>query len=200
MNVAICARFTRGFSLVELLVVLVIVSATTTLLISGFSITWKNFSKLSQRDLVMNSHAVGERWLRESLADAVLFHPNDSQFYGNANSIQFVSLAAPWQSASIPTPMTWQIIARERTAQLSLQSPWIASPLNDLANLPVNTRFEYLRNGQWVSEFTSNDAELPSAVRLSSNGEILSYIVLKRPGKAKVPPEMLEFGQYEFNG
>jgi prepilin-type N-terminal cleavage/methylation domain-containing protein len=191
-----CAK-QLGFSLVELLVVLVIVSATTALLVSGFSITWKNFSKLSQRDLLMNSNLMGERWLRESVNDAVLYHPDTPNFIGDAYELSFISKSVPWNSEHIPTEISWTLVEGESFSNLQISS--LAQPIQ-LVDFPLDSQFQYLYQQRWQSSFAPSDAELPYAFRIVHQGNTLFYATFKRPGKAEVPPEMVTFGEYEFGG
>lgn len=188
-------NITTGFSLVELLVVMVIVSATTALLVSGFSITWKNFSKLSQRDLLMNSNLMGERWLRDSISEAVLFHPDDANFVGEPNSIRFTSISVPWRSEQIPEEVTWSLVNTEQGTQLQITT---GQTQTSLITYPARSQFEYLHQNNWNSRFVPEDAQLPAAVRVVHNGQVVFFAATKRPGKAEMPPEMITFGKYEF--
>jgi general secretion pathway protein J len=187
----------RGFTLIEMLVVLVILGLTTSLMTQGLSTTWNNFSRLGARDL-MNSHAqLPVSWFAQSLKGAVLYHPYKVLATGHSDSFEYITFNAPNDSKHIPQQIIWSIIATNLKWHLAFttansQTPTIISDFNTQA------KFEYRFNQQWQPEFVPTDGRLPLAVRIINEGKVWSIAKIGRPEEADMPAELAVDGVYEF--
>ena len=99
----------KGFTLVELLVVMVIVSAVTTLLASGLSTTWNNFAKLNSSKLTISSSKLPLSWFSRSINGVILYNPLKSYFTGTQQSITYTTWAAPDTPVGVPTQVNWSV-------------------------------------------------------------------------------------------
>jgi general secretion pathway protein J len=186
-----------GFTLIEMLVVLVILGLTTSLMTQGLSTTWNNFSRLGARDLI-NSHAqLPISWFEQSLVGAVLYHPYDVQVSGDANSFKYITFNAPSDAKHIPQPITWSIVNTNLKWQLAFTTNSSELPIiiRDFSSPP---KFEYWFEQQWQAKFSPEDARLPLAVRIVHEDKIWSVAKIGRPEEADMPAELPMYGEYEF--
>ena len=187
----------RGFTLIEMLVVLVIISMTTVLLTEGLGTTWRNFERLGARDLTVSSAHLPVSWFAQSVRGAVLYHPDTVMVEGERDSFLFHTFKAPADDRGIIQQVEWSIIPQQSHWVLALTSQSNEDEII-IAQFTEQAVFEYLRAGEWHTEFKPKAAELPLAVRIR-HGEIIWAIAkIGRPEKAAVPPELAAFGKYEF--
>jgi general secretion pathway protein J len=190
-------KFSHGFTLIEMLVVLVILGLTTTLLSEGLSNTWRNFERLGARDMMTTSAQLPVGWFTNSVAGAVLYHPYIPVVKGDAQSFEFISVNVPNDAKHTPQRIEWNIDSANNGWALSFVSQLDSSSVSiqQFDELPT---FQYLTEGQWLSEFSPQDARLPQAVRVIVGGRV--YVIAKpdRPVMADVPVELPIFGLYEF--
>ena len=186
-----------GFTLIEVLVVLVIVSLVTTILSSGLATTWNNFSRLDSRTAQSNALILVSGWFRESVAHAVLEHPEIINFSGDLSSISFRTTRPPSVKMNHPSRMVWRIIEIDGRSQLGFESG-LESDLTVIFTTDEPLSFEYLSDGKWSEYFFPENALLPDAVRIVKNGEGFIYASPSGPITPYVPPELALFGEYEF--
>lgn len=191
------ASSNRGFTLIEILVVLMILALTTSLMTQGLSTTWNNFSRLGARDLVNSAAQLPVSWFEQSLAGAVLYHPYKVQASGHSNSFEYITFNAPNDSEHMPQQIIWSIIPTNSKWHLAFattnsQTPTIISDFNTQA------KFEYWFNQQWQAEFVPLDGRLPLAVRIINEGKVWGIAKIGRPEEADMPAELPAYGEYEF--
>jgi general secretion pathway protein J len=188
---------TRGFTLIEMLVVLVILGLTTSLMTQGLSTTWNNFSRLGARDL-MNSYAqLPASWFEQSLQGAVLYHPYEVQVSGSENSFKYVTFNAPNDNKHIPQDITWSIHSTNLKWYLAFTTTASKTPtiIRDFTTQP---KFEYWSNQQWQPSFEPPDGRLPIAVRIIYEEKVWTMAKIGRPEEADMPAELPMYGEYEF--
>jgi general secretion pathway protein J len=187
----------NGFTLIEMLVVLVILGLTTTLLSEGLSNTWRNFERLGSRDMMANSAQLPINWFADSVDGAVLYHPFVPVVRGDAQNFEFISIKVPNDERHTPQTIRWTIDSNGQNWTLSFVSAFNEQPIRvkQFDTLPV---FQYLYEGKWQMEFSPVDASLPNAVRINLANKV--YLVAKpgRPVMADIPVELPIFGEYEF--
>ncbi|WP_026377036.1 prepilin-type N-terminal cleavage/methylation domain-containing protein [Aestuariibacter salexigens] len=189
----------RGFTLVEVLVVLVITGLASALMAQGLSTTWDNFARLGTRDMLMNQSALPRHWFSESVSKAVLYHPNRVYVEGEPTRFSFISLSSPDDNLGVPHKIEWQL--QQTGGQTRLVFSTETNPdIREIMRLDGRYEFEYLASGKgWSNRFTDNQGKVPSAVRIVAiGGEVWTLAKVLRPEKAEVPPELARFGQYEF--
>jgi general secretion pathway protein J len=188
---------TKGFTLIEMLVVMVILSLTTTLLTSGLSTTWRNFERLGARDLMASSAQLPVSWFEKSLHAALLYHPHKPNVEGSNNQFEFVTFAAPDDPLHIPQQIIWLIEPHNNSWGLFFISKLAAQKIlvKKFAEQPV---FEYLYQSEWLQNFSPSDAVLPQAARIRIGQDIWAVAKPGRPSKADMPAELQLFGEYEF--
>lgn len=190
-----------GFTLIEMLVVLVILGLTTTLLSEGLSNTWRNFERLGARDMMATSAQLPINWFTESVDGAVLYHPYVPLVKGDAQSFEFISTKVPNDIRQTPQTIRWyidsNIDSNKQGWALFFVSTFNIQPVRvkQFDALPV---FQYLYDGSWQQEFSPKDARLPNAVRINLDNKV--YLIAKpgRPAVADMPAELPIFGEYEF--
>jgi general secretion pathway protein J len=186
-----------GFTLIEMLVVLVILGLTTSLLSEGLSNTWRNFERLGARDMMTTSAQLPINWFAESVDGAVLYHPYVPVVKGDAQGFEFISIKVPNDMHHTPQTIRWTIDSNAQGWALSFVSTFTNQPVSvkQFDSLPV---FQYLFDGKWQLEFSPKDARLPNAVRIYLNNYVYLVAKPRRPVIADMPLELPIFGQYEF--
>ena len=184
----------KGFTLVELLVVMTIVSAVTTLLVSGLSTTWENFSKLNNSKLTIASSKLPLLWFSNSVNGALLYHPKKSYFTGTSQSFTYITSLAPDTPKGVPTEVTWSL----DNNQLVYLNNEKEDAINVLT-LKNKLHFEYLENNEWVQETSNNQGQLPEAIRIiDENNHILVMASPQRPTTADIPDDIRLDGELQF--
>ncbi|WP_416305714.1 PulJ/GspJ family protein [Neptunicella sp. SCSIO 80796] len=186
-----------GFSLIEMLVVLVILALTTSLMTQGLSTTWNNFARLGARDLLNSSAQLPLSWFSQSLAGAVLYHPDTVSASGDDRRFEFITFMAPDDQQHIPQKIIWELLPVQNGWQLAFSSETHPdrSYIKSFSTLPV---FEYRVDQQWQKEFKPDSGRLPEAVRLIEQDYIWAVAKTGRPENADIPAELPIFGKYEF--
>ncbi len=186
-----------GFTLIEVLVVLVIMSLTTTLLVSGLSTTWANFDKLTAKNLRTTSSNMPQQWFNQSYKGAVMFHPYEPNFVGTPQGFSHVTTTAPSAKHSSPQNIAWKLTNCTNNV-CDLQ--FILSDANPVTIATVSNtyRFYYLVNGEWQEAFQPDNAVIPAAIKLSARDNDWTLVTAGRPVNADMPAELPPFGKYEF--
>jgi general secretion pathway protein J len=191
-----------GFSLIELLVVLVIVGLVTSLLVEGLGTTWRSFDKLSAKGLNMTQAQLPLSWFEESVSGAVLYHPDKPVVSGDSQQFEFITMNVPNDERHVPQQVLWSIQQKNTTSGLAYWQLAFKAELaeNELVIMQFDKqpRFEYWNGQQWLNDFQPDNSLLPTAIRLVSDEIILIIAKPVRPVLADVPPEMALFGEYEF--
>ncbi|MBD1389801.1 prepilin-type N-terminal cleavage/methylation domain-containing protein [Neiella sp. HB171785] len=187
----------KGFTLMEMLVVLVILGLTTTLLSGALNTTWKSFERLSSRDLTVSAGMLGLKWFRQSVKGATLYHPEESFFSGNAVRIEFISQNVPNNPQGTPIGISWFFEPAPIGGwQLYYQTEQLTQPIV-VAHFEFQPEFSYFSGGQWHRQYNPTNGSLPKAIQIKE-GQKQLLAVIGRPEKADVPPELARFGVYEF--
>jgi general secretion pathway protein J len=187
----------HGFTLIEMLVVLVIVSLTTSLLMTGLSNTWRNFERLGARELSLSAGMIGASWFRQSIEGAVMYHPFSNDFRGNSSTISMITFNAPFSSEQTPQKISWRIVRKKNLWVLELidshqQKSYLVEEFD------TQVQFEYLSGGGWQSQFSQERNTLPAAIRILVGNVEWIRIYPKRPLLSDMPVEYPAFGVYEF--
>lgn len=200
------ARQHYGFTMVELLVVLVIVGITSSLLITGLTTTWNSFDRLSQKNLTQSRGQIPKSWFLKSVNAALLGHPEKSMFSGAQKQFTFTTFMSPDDDLKRPRHMKWFLSENKGVYSLRFS-------LEDLGNdektqnkeVTVwefgdtsNVSFEYLVGGNWVNAYAPKNGKLPSAIRVNQMSGVWVVAAIKRPRLADMPPKMPVLGKYEF--
>lgn len=206
--------FNVGFTLVEMLVVLVILTMTTGLLASALPIVWQSFAKLEQKQLNQSVN-LAAKWFRQSIQGALLYHPDDAVFTGTTSKLSMITNAPLDDSTNIPSNVTWEIkqqsLARSGIQQAKLVYDLWYSNQHTQTVIKVHTfnapaYFNYIVDNEWQSTFTPKKAMLPEAVSIMveqsnpTDGSSTIWLLAApiNPVNVEIPPEMILFGQYEF--
>ena len=190
-----------GFTLMELLVVLVITSMTTSLLVTGLTATWSNFDRLSDKNLILSQGQLPKKWFIDSVNAAVLTHPNVSMFNGSAYKFEFTTFLAPHDALSRPQVINWLLTRKQNGISLSYtyytNGEKVAVDIWRFEG-SENASFEYLVGGNWIESFNPKNGSIPKAIRIVTDSKEWVLASVHRPTEAEVPPEMSLFGKYEF--
>ena len=189
----------KGFSLIELIVVLIIVSLSSVLLAQGLTTTWRNFAKLNVNQLSAEQTKLPLRWFANSVNAALLSHPERKVFGGDAKYNAFTSYLPPDQSGSLkkPSKIRWSIMYQGGEWRLIYNNETYAKSLS-VFTFKQEAFFSYLVDGQWLEEANLPAGKMPRAIAIVSNSNILVTAVLGRPTNADIPAEYPVFGSYEF--
>lgn len=202
---------TGGFTMVELLVVLVITGMTTSLLVTGLGTTWQNFDRLSNKNISLSQGQLPKSWFIKSVNAALLGHPDKPMFHGTATEFTFTTFLSPDDELQRPQEITWQLSATNNGNALSFHySTFDEKRSNRESSSSQQTMtvwqfdsqdtftFEYLVNNAWLVAFAPEKGELPKAIRIQNSTQVWTLATVHRPTLADMPPEIPLFGEYEF--
>ena len=162
---------TRGFTLLEMLVVLVLVGLISTLLLQGFAaVLHLRAGFLAQLEASQRG-TLQEYWFRSSVAAVVTDYRDGKHiFKGEEHKLSGLTIAALDQMVGMPSPFVWQLKYANGTTTLLYQNHkgeyWeIAHWLGD------HGRFRYIAvDGQWYSQwpprFGLEPAQIPRVILL----------------------------------
>jgi general secretion pathway protein J len=192
-------RYKSGFTLLEILVVLVLVSLISTLIMAGFSFTINLQSRL-QHQLVDNQlKNLQESWFRQTTH--AYFNPTQStkgsSFSGNTHKISGTSLVSLTGKTGIPVMTTWLIETNSFGQQLSYTSDDIEKTI--IASWPIkDLEFQFLdKDGEFSSRWPTSElnSHPPKGILLSSKSlaGITWYVSLSNSAPPLLNLELLEF-------
>jgi general secretion pathway protein J len=191
-----------GFSLIELLVVLVIVALVTSLMVEGLATTWRSFDKLSAKGLSLSQAQLPLSWFEQSVSGAVLYHPYKPVVEGGSQQLEFITTNVPNDEKHIPQQVLWSIQARSGNAGQTYWQLVFKAELDDtevtIMQFELQPRFEYWDGQQWLSDFKPEQSLLPAVIRIVNDERVLIMAKALRPVLPDMPPELLLFGEYEF--
>ena len=194
-------RANMGFTLVELLVVLVITGMTTSLLVTGLGSTWQNFGRLSQKNLTINQGQIPKSWFLTTVNSALLGHPFEKMFWGSRTEFTFTTFGAPNDPMHKPQKIKWSLdnSYEHSYLQLTYRDDGEEETIDIWHFLEeADYEFQYLSNGEWLHSFEPKDGQLPQAIRIQSEDYVWVLATIHRPENADMPPEIPLFGKYEF--
>lgn len=192
-----CNTTSKGFTLIEMLVVLVITALTATILVSGLETTWRNFEKLSSNYLQKTSAQLPKQWFAQSMEGVILRQHTKSLFSGDEESINFYTVSPPNNTDGIVKNCNWLLQSFEAKS-VDLLISCNNESATTIAQLSEGAIFEYLTQQGWLRNFQGNPGQIPKAVRITSNSRTWVTAVTGRPSFADVPAEIPITGQYEF--
>lgn len=174
----------RGFSLLEILVVLVITSLVSALLLQGFSYVLHLRSRFWTQLENLRQGAMREYWFRSSVAGLIADYPERADnfvFQGAATRFSGLTIAALDAEAGIPTPFSWRIEQRDAANVLIYQTD-NAEPWQIAQWTGKDSQFNYLDSKgrwhfQWPPALGEQTAQLPRAVSLSGQNIPFAWIV-----------------------
>ncbi|GEA09462.1 hypothetical protein KUL42_42230 [Alteromonas sp. KUL42] len=193
------ARFNKinGFTLVEMLVVLVILSLTTTLLVEGLGTTWRNFDKLNSQQLIVNRGLLPKKWFIDSFKGAQLYHPFKSVFSGSSQRVSFITINPPGTIKATPTKVEWSIESQNSAIQGLYYSIDNGDKVK-VANLNGQFSFSYLNGQRWEDSFSPNKALLPNAIKILNGDEQWLLGIPGRDVEAIMPTGIAVNGTHEI--
>lgn len=176
-----------GFTLLEMLVVILLVSLLASLMMQGFIYMSGTYQTVERRQLRAQQQELFEGWLRDSIhgvvngVDGTL--GKDNQFSGDAVSFSGISLGSlAGQPPGTPIKIIWSL--EQKNAQIALrygEAPLTGGAITwyTVKEWPgtVSASWQYLHNGQWLSSFPpqasvfarDKKAVLPRAISLHVN-------------------------------
>jgi general secretion pathway protein J len=171
-----------GFTLLEILVVLVLVALVSTLVMEGFSFTINVQSRL-KRQLINNQlHDLQELWFRQITRSYKTTNLSSKEvvFRGDSTTIAGTAMVELTGNAGIPVTTHWEIETSGKTQSLSYESELI--PKTIIATWQsTKIQFQYLgQDGEfyqhWPIETLPN--QLPKGILVSSlnKTEVFWYV------------------------
>lgn len=190
------AKKTLGFTLVEMLVVLVITALTASILVTGLETTWRNFSKLDSKFLTSNAAQLPKKWFIESVESTLLRQHTATLFNGSENAFQHITSKVPTGHEQGVQQCKWFLIPQQTESSLNVQCG--EQPVLNVATLAGNAAFSYLSGAGWVSNFQNLPGQMPRAVKIMTGNSTWALAVPLHPVMAEVPAEIKVSGKYEF--
>ena len=166
-------RARRGFTLVELLVVLVVVGLLASLVTQGISQGLALFSRISTDQGEIYRELIGRNWLRQTLLSAV----PDTGFRGQTDMIELTSLRPLLESEGIASHISWRVDAGGILSYTEGEQSFTVSvgPLMGITYLNDEDRWQ----DEWPG---ASRSPLPRRIRLSYvDGDSLNVTPLLQP-------------------
>jgi general secretion pathway protein J len=177
----------QGFTLLEMLVVILLVSLLASLLMQGFVYMSGTYYAVERRQLRAQQEELLEGWLRDSIhgvingVDGELSKNN--QFSGDSTSFSGMSLGSlAGQPQGTPIKIIWSIEQKDGLILLRYgEAPLSGGPMiwYTLKEWPgtVSASWQYLHDGQWLTNFPpqtsifarNKKTALPRAISLHVN-------------------------------
>jgi general secretion pathway protein J len=161
----------RGFTLLEMLVVLVLVGFITTLLLQGFAYVLHLRSRFLIQLGDVQQATLQEHWFRSTTAAIVTdYKQGEFIFQGKAHQFSGLTLSALDATLGVPTPFTWQLDYSEGMMVLRYQNSqgekWeVADWFGDEGYFRYMTKDGKWHN-QWPPQFGNNTAQIPRLILL----------------------------------
>lgn len=192
----------QGFSLLELLVVLLLVGLISTMLMQGFVYVAGIFQTVERRQQVWSQQLLQRNWLIESVRTLTngVAGPlgKGHHFKGDAQGFSGLAVYGLSYSGGVvrPVQIEWQLVNDQAVLELRYRE----LPLRDTALLDEDSNwyvmgrwphaegvFTYAHNEQWSTRFSAIarsgeqlSARLPQAIRLQINAGPRSIDVLAK--------------------
>ena len=116
-------NFKTGFTLLEMLVVLVLVSFISVLLLEGFSYVLHLRSNFLSQFEDLQRGALQEYWFRSTTAAIITdYHDGEHIFKGEEHKFSGLTIAALDQSIGVPTAFAWKMEYADGMMLLSYQN------------------------------------------------------------------------------
>lgn len=182
-------RYTTGFTLLEMLVVLLLVGMLSAVLMQGFIYMAGIYSAVERRQQVLSQQQLLDGWFRDSVAGLVSGITRHStlaesaEFNGKLDTWSGLSLSPLIsKTAGVPHVIAWKIVVENGEASLSYAEAQSQTDLQwfELDRWQTESiYFSYLdHQGDWQAEFPkwksgfSDDQQaiLPAAIALSVDG------------------------------
>lgn len=187
----------QGFTLLEMLVVLVLVSLISGLLMQGFVYVLGLRSRfLAQLDR-QQTEFLQERWFRDVNSALVLGLPEAGEnFHADRLEFRGITLMALDEAPGVPVPVNWRFVSREGVGVLEYQErdrrPWIVGRWTGRI-----AEFAYLDSrGIWQSQWEQADNDrstLPAAISFTMSGGARPVLwIVPMSGRGNRRPELRE--------
>lgn len=192
----------RGFTLVEVLVVLVLTSLLVTILMQSLTYVFSLRERVLAHVTDKAQIGLSERWYRQAVRSAIADLPElERRFEGDRAGFSVVTLAPLHLDYGIPTPVRWRINESSGRYLLRYEADSISFELLEWRETPGE--FAYLDHAgewqdQWPPRFGDESRQLPAAVLFQGRyrGEPVSWLASiptrKRPRTGlRLPDEFL---------
>lgn len=175
-----------GFTLMEVLVVLVLVGLTTSLLFTAIFSAGNIFSRLDSANDYVNKERSAVRWLRSAIGASLAVNKKDAAhfFVGTETAIEATTMLSVF---SYPGKLVrFSVRLEEKDGGMVLQYAEGLSSFSDFLALGSNAKFEYVNSrGAFFSAWPPEPGLrglLPSNIVVRSQGKIPIYfdILLRR--------------------
>jgi prepilin-type N-terminal cleavage/methylation domain-containing protein len=162
-------RLASGFTLVETLVVLVLVSLIATLLTQSLVYVFSLRTRVLEQVDSTRQAALSERWYRQSVNGTVAdLAELEREFVGTADGFSAVTLAPVHLDYGVPTRIRWELVSDEDRHALTYEAE-DAEGFTVLSWQGAPGGFRYLGHDgewhdQWPPRFGVETRQLPAAV------------------------------------
>lgn len=173
----------HGFTLLEILIVIIITTLIGGMLIQGLSQSLLIQNKLQQSLTILQQQILTNEWFKQSTKSLLITY-SEQQFIGKKNEFTGISLQALNTESGIPMIISWSINTQNQVQQLIYKEAqdkvWIVRQWDHTANNALEVYFQYRNSeGLWYDHWPvktgiSFDPKknttallLPSAIRVS---------------------------------
>ncbi len=182
----------KGFSLVEVLVVLVLVSMMSTLLLQGTTFLYGNYARAVSLQEAFRSQQLPLSWFRNSVSQLVANLDDEFYFEGDRTKFSGFTLAPLHGEEGAFTAVTWRLDVDGRDIRLWYDQPGHQSVLVRHWR-GADASFSYMtETGAFISswpEHSDKPEMLPHAIRLRFDAEELGRYEVLSSVNMRTEPE-----------
>lgn len=169
-----------GFTLLEILVVLVVVSLISTLLIQGFIQALNTQTRQQKIIYQIQQTTLINNWIKKSISGIIAVQSEQGQpFTGSSDSLQGFTTQALAQSAGSPANIHWSITQQDNNIQLRYRQAehidwqiFHRPRVSSRQNQSLSAGFQYRdEQGKWYQQWPPKNSieknQLPEAVQIT---------------------------------
>lgn len=159
----------RGFTLIEMMVVMVIVSLLITIIMQGFGYSMGVYQRVVSQQRQAYTVVMAERWFQSTLSSQVAARPKDQGLIGSNAELTTYSFMPLIEETGLKTRIGWRLSQSKDELILAYQENQVSLTVH---RWPESTgRIEYLdtETGRWIDHWPTKNPDapsLPKAIRL----------------------------------
>jgi len=205
----------RGFTLLEMLVVLMITTLLAALLMQGFIYLTSTYNSIERQQNNLVKESLTQGWMRNSIQGLVSGLYGESakglKFAGDQTSIEGISLASLVQDQATPVHILWTIKTNDNVRFLEYSETPVYQKSSvktfSITEWPISVpvTFSYYSQDQWTNIFPPKSSVfkqpvktvLPESIKINiGEGEASKVVVIRIAADKRElgpPPEMRDF-------
>jgi len=175
-------RRSRGFTLLEMLVAILLVSLAAALVVQGIGQAMGLLARVAADQGEVYHELMARAWLRQSIAAAIPAGADEAGFRGDGRGLQLQTFRPLLGAEGIPTAIGWEFDGGGGLNYIEGDQQMLVTALAPVARLAYEDG-----DGAWVAAWPAKDETgLPERVRLEfADGDHLDILLVSRDTPAR---------------